>query len=127
MLIDGQLVEAESGTAFDNINPATEEVIGDVADASTHDMQRAIQAARRAFDESPWSTDGALRKRCLEQLQDALESEVEELRQELIDEVGAPRLLTYGPHLDEPLATGLRYPVKMIEEFAWERDLPDGS
>jgi len=127
MLIDGTLVEAESGQRFDNINPATEEVLGQVADGSQADMRRAIAAARRAFDETDWSTNRALRKRCLEQLQEAIESEREELREELIAEVGAPRMLTYGPQLDSPLEDGLRYPAKMIEEFEWERELPDGS
>jgi len=46
MLIDGELVEADSGATFENVNPATEEVIGSVADASTAEMQRAIAAAR---------------------------------------------------------------------------------
>ena len=63
MLVDGQLIEAESGKTFDNVNPATEEVLGAVADASTAEMQRAIDAARRAFDDSNWSTDRAFRKR----------------------------------------------------------------
>ena len=40
MLIDGKLVDADSGKTFDNINPATEEVLGQVADASTAEMQR---------------------------------------------------------------------------------------
>ena len=71
MLIDGKLVDGEAGT-FRNINPATEEVLGEVADASKADMQRAIDAARRAFDETDWSTHHALRKRCLEQLHAAL-------------------------------------------------------
>ena len=48
MLIDGELVEAQDGRRFDNLNPATEEVLGQVADASAADMQRAIAAARRA-------------------------------------------------------------------------------
>ena len=127
MLIDGELVEAASGKRFDNVNPATEDVLGQVADASTVDMQRAIAAARRAFDETDWSTNRGLRKRCLEQLQQALESEREELREELIAEVGCPRILTYAAQLDTPLEDGLRYPAKMIEEFPWERSLPDGS
>src|ERR1700728_707406 len=103
MLIDGLLVEAASGKRFDNINPATEEVLGQVADASTVDMQQAIVAARRAFDETDWSTNHAFRKHCLEQLQDAIESEQEQLREELIDEVGCPRMLTYSAQLDTPL------------------------
>ena len=127
MLIDGELVEAASGKRFDNINPANEEVLGQVADASPEDMRHAIVAARRAFDETDWSTNRALRKRCLEQLQEALEAEREELREELIAEVGAPRMLTYSVQLDAPLEDGLRYPAKMIDEFAWERDLPNGA
>ena len=78
MLIGGDLVEAASGKRFDNVNPATEEVLGQVADAGAEDMKRAITAARTAFDETDWSTNRALRKRCLEQLQAALESEREE-------------------------------------------------
>ena len=64
------------------------------------------------------------RKRCLQQLQDALEAEQEELREELVAEVGSPRFLTHLLQLDVPLADGLRYPVKMIDEFPWERELP---
>ena len=127
MMIDGELVEAASGKRFDNVNPATEDVLGPVADGSTEDMRRAIAAARRAFDESDWSTNRQLRKRCLEQLQEALESEREELREELIAEVGTPRLLTYGPQLDAPLEEALRWPAKMIDEFPWDRSLPDGT
>jgi len=123
MLIDGELVEAASGKRFENINPATEEVLGEVADASAEDMQRAIAAARRAFDETGWSTDHALRKRCLEQLQAALESEREEYREELVAEVGTPRMLTYAAQLDWPLEDALLYPARMIETFEWERPL----
>jgi acyl-CoA reductase-like NAD-dependent aldehyde dehydrogenase len=83
MMIDGRLVDGEAGT-FTNINPATEEVIGEVADASTADMHRAIDAARRAFDETDWGANHSFRQRCLLQLQEALESEQEELREELI-------------------------------------------
>jgi aldehyde dehydrogenase (NAD+) len=125
MLVEGQLIDADSGRTFDNVNPATEEVLGQVADASPAEMRRAIDAARRAFDETRWSTDRAFRQRCLEQLQEALEAEREELREELILEVGCPRMTTHGPALDQPLDGALRYPAKLIDEFAWETDLPD--
>jgi aldehyde dehydrogenase (NAD+) len=127
MLIDGKLVEAASGNTFDNINPATEEVIGVVSDAASADMHSAIDAARRAFDETDWSTNKALRKQCLLQLQAALESEQELLREELIAEVGAPRILTFAPQLDAPLKDGLRYPAELIDTFEWERELPPGD
>ena len=127
MLIAGDLVEAASGKRFENVNPATEEVLGEVADASAEDMQRAIDAARQAFDESDWSTNRSLRKRCLEQLQAALESEREEYREELIAEVGTPRMMTFAAQLDWPVDGALSWPAKMIDQFAWERDLPDGN
>ena len=124
MMIDGKLVEGQAGT-FTNINPATEETLGEVADASKADMLRAIDAARRAFDETDWSTNRELRKRCLLQLQEAIESEKEELREELILEVGAPRAITFGPQLDAPLEDGLKYPARLIDEYPWETDLGD--
>ncbi|MEV0674292.1 aldehyde dehydrogenase family protein [Mycobacterium sp. NPDC050441] len=124
MLIDGELVDGEAGT-FANINPANEEVLGEVSDASKADMNRAIDAARRSFDETDWSTDHQLRKRCLEQLHEAIVGELEELREELISEAGAPRAVTHGPQLDAPLADGLKYPARLIETFPWETDLGD--
>lgn len=122
MLIDGTLVEGAAG-AFDVINPATEEILGQVSDASSTDMHRAIDAARRAFDETDWSTNHLVRKRCLEQLQEALEAEKEDLREELIAEVGCPRAITFGPQLDAPLSDALRYPAELIDTFPWETDL----
>ena len=46
-----------------------------MADGSSADMHRAIDGARRAFDETDWSTNHELRKRCLTQLQEALEKD----------------------------------------------------
>jgi aldehyde dehydrogenase (NAD+) len=124
MMIDGKLVDGENGT-FPNINPATEEVLGEVADASMADMHRAIDAARRAFDQTDWSTNPELRKRCLEQFQEALEADKEAMREELILEAGCPRAVTFGPQLDAPLAEALKFPIKLIDEYPWETDLGD--
>src|ERR1035441_5166626 len=103
MLVDGELIGSDSGKTFDNVNPATEEIIGTVADASNAEMHRAIDAARRGFDETQWSSDRELRKRCPSQLQEALVNEREELREELILEVGCPRMTTHANQLDIPL------------------------
>ena len=125
MLIDGQLVNSVTGKTFSNIDPTSEQVLGETADGSIHEMERAIDAARRSFDETEWSTDRALRKRCLEQLQDALLSEREELRQELISEVGCPLMTTQGPQLDTPLDHTVPYAAKLIDEYPWQQDLTD--
>ena len=127
LLIDGRLVEAADGRTFDNINPATEDVLGPVADATRQDMDAAIAAARHAFDTGDWSTNKALRKHCLEQLQAALEDERELIRAELVAEVGTPVLMTYGPQLDAPLSDGLTWPASQIGTFRWERELPEGN
>src|SRR3974377_348801 len=110
MLVDGGAPGAASGSTCDNVNPATEEVLGEVADASAAEMGRAIDAARRAFDETDWSTNHAFRKRCLEQLHEALGAEQEELREQLILEVGCPRMTTNGPQLDAPLSEAIARP-----------------
>src|SRR3954453_19919929 len=127
LLIDGKLVESSSGATFDNVNPATEAVLGPTADATREDMDAAIAAARRAFDTTDWATDRALRKRALEQLQAALEEERELIRAELVAEVGTPVLMTYGPQLDAPLSDGLMWPAGQIDTFEWERRLSDGD
>jgi len=125
MLVDGELIGSDSGKTFDNVNPATEEIIGKVADGSNAEMHRAIDSARRAFDETDWSSNRELRKRCLSQLQEALSNEREELREELISEAGCPRMTTHANQLDIPLVGALGFPIKLIDEYAWRTDLPE--
>ena len=103
LFIDGKLVAGSGGT-FPKVNPATEEVLGVAADATVDDMGQAIEAARRAFDTTDWSTNTELRVRCLRQLQDVLTKHVEELRDLTIAEVGAPRMLTSEAQLEGPVA-----------------------
>ncbi len=123
MLIGGELVEAASGARYDNVNPATEEVIGTVADASVDDMQRAVGAARRAFDESAWATDPELRKRCLRQLHEALAKERETLRPQIVAEVGSPIMLTYAVQMDSCI-DDMEWDIECIDRIEWEYDLP---
>ena len=127
MLIDGELVLAASGAEFDNVSPATGLVLGATAAADAADMDRAIGASRRAFDETDWATNRGLRKRVLAQLQDAIEAEKEDLREELIAEVGCPVMTTQNAQLDWPLADALRYPTRLIDDFEWERILDGGG
>jgi aldehyde dehydrogenase (NAD+) len=123
MLIDGRLVEAEGGRTYPNVNPATEEVIGEVADATARDMDAAIAAARRAFDATDWSTNLALRARCLRQLHEALVKHREESRPQIVAEVGAPIQLTYAVQQDTCIEDML-WDIEYAERYAWERELP---
>jgi aldehyde dehydrogenase (NAD+) len=121
LLVDGKLVAGSGGT-FPTINPATEEVLGVAADATLEDMATAIGAARRAFDQTDWSTNVELRVRCLRQLQQAMRDHAEELRELTIAEVGAPRMLTAGAHLDGPIED-LSFAADTAESYQWTTDL----
>src|SRR3989442_1679788 len=57
--IDGESVDAASGRTLDVINPATREVIARVPDSGAADVDRAVQAARRAFDRDGWPQTSA--------------------------------------------------------------------
>ncbi len=121
-LIDGRLVDASNGARFENLNPATEEVIGHAADATKDDMDRAIAAARRAFDDSDWSRDPALRARCLEQLDRALQDEKEQLRAIVVYEAGACVSATPMMQIDYYL-DGFGYWAELARSYEYEREM----
>jgi len=98
-------------------------VLGTCTDAGTADMEQAIAAARRSFDSTDWATDHEFRKHCLLQLHDALQEEKEDIRAELIAEVGSTVGMTYIAQLEWPLADAVRWPAEYITKFAWERML----
>jgi aldehyde dehydrogenase (NAD+) len=80
MLIDGEWVDAVSGRRFATINPATGTVIDEVAEGDKADVDRAVQAARRAFDSGPWSKMNAReRGRLLYKFADLIEEHIDEL------------------------------------------------
>src|SRR6202789_4722183 len=55
MLINGKWVDAISGKTFPTYNPATGEVLAQVAEGDKADIDAAVKAARKAFDSGPWS------------------------------------------------------------------------
>ncbi|MFF0815045.1 aldehyde dehydrogenase family protein [Rhodococcus sp. NPDC003318] len=109
MLIDGELVASTGGHTYENINPANEDVIGTAPKAGVADVERAILAARRAFDTTSWSTDADFRRTCLIQLQTALRKNADALRPIIVAEAGLPIALTYDVGLDRS--------IEMISHF----------
>jgi aldehyde dehydrogenase (NAD+) len=118
------LVAASNGATFENVNPATEKVLGVAADGTKEDMDRAIAAARRAFDATRWSEDAAFRARCVRQLYDALKADKEQLRAIVVAEAGACVSLTGFMHVDEPIE-GMRYWAEKAASYAFERPMSD--
>lgn len=82
LYIGGKWVDSASGKTFDTVNPATGEVLATVAEAGPEDVDRAVNAARKAFDEGPWSRmSAASRSRLIYKLADLMEEHKEELAQ----------------------------------------------
>jgi acyl-CoA reductase-like NAD-dependent aldehyde dehydrogenase len=87
LLIGGQWRESSSGKTFPTINPATEEVITEVAEGTAEDAVAAAVAARKAFDDGPWGRmGGGERARILLRIADLIEARAEELAyREVVD------------------------------------------
>ena len=80
LLINGEWVASASGKTFDAIDPATESVICQLAAGEKEDVDRAVKAARRAFDDSAWSRMRPVeRERLMLKLADLIEHNAEEL------------------------------------------------
>jgi aldehyde dehydrogenase (NAD+) len=80
LLIDGEWCDAASGETFATHHPATEEKIADVARAGKADVDRAVKAARRAFEEGEWrAMDARDRGRVLNRLADLIAENADEL------------------------------------------------
>ena len=95
MLINGKWVDAASGKTFPTYNPATGEVLAHVAEGDKEDVDRAVAAARAAFDKGPWrNITPSERGRVIWKLADLLEKHLEEFAQlECLDQ-GKPLGLT---------------------------------
>ena len=82
LYIDGEYVPAIGGKTFDVTNPANEEVIATVSEAQAEDIDIAVAAARKAFDEGEWSKmEAAERSHLIYKFADLLEENREELAQ----------------------------------------------
>jgi phenylacetaldehyde dehydrogenase len=82
MLINGKWVEAASGKTFPTYNPATGEVLSNVAEGDREDIDRAVKAARAAFEKGPWAKiSPSERGRMMWRLADLIEKHTEEFAQ----------------------------------------------
>src|SRR5260370_20773394 len=99
--IGGGFVPPRSGHSFDDINPATEEVIAGVPDSDAHDVDDAVQAAKSVFP--AWSaTPAAERSRMLLKLADRIEQNLDELAR--LESADAGKPIRLARQLDIPRA-----------------------
>jgi acyl-CoA reductase-like NAD-dependent aldehyde dehydrogenase len=121
MLIDGEWVEAASGQTFATLDPASGEDIGQVAFAGAEDVERAVKAARKAFDEGPWTTKMTPPERAgvIYRIADLMEQHAEELAQ--IESLDNGKPVMYAQFVDVQHAVNhFRYfagwPTKIVGE-----------
>src|SRR5215475_4585911 len=80
LLIGGEWCEAADGKRFATVNPATEQVIAEIAEAGAPEVDAAVAAAREALRDGPWPMmTGAERGRILRRLADLMRERSEEL------------------------------------------------
>jgi phenylacetaldehyde dehydrogenase len=106
MFINGQWMDAASGKTFETPNPATGETLARVAEGDAEDINRAVKAARKAFEEGPWSRMSASeRGRIIWRIGDLILEHTDELAQlESLDN-GKPFVIARAA--DVPLAADL--------------------
>jgi aldehyde dehydrogenase (NAD+) len=115
-------VESSERKEFANIDPATAQVIGTTCEASDDDVDRAIGAARHAFDTTTWRLDHEFRRHCLGQFQAAIRAASDELRAVVVAEAGSPIALTYAFQVDDPIAD-LGYWLPLTTDFEYRREM----
>src|ERR1700689_5121177 len=106
ILINGRWVEAASGKTFPTYNPATGEVLSRVAEGDKEDIDRAVKAAREAFDHGPWSKiTPSERGRMIWKIADLIEKHLEEFAQ--LESLDNGKPLTVARVADVPLAADM--------------------
>src|SRR5688500_12966884 len=118
LFIGGEWVAATSGRQIEVVSPNSEEVIARVAEAGPDDMDRAVAAAREAFDHGPWpTTPPAERAAKLMEMLDLLEPRVPELGAAWTAQVGG--LASFAPMMHGGAVAGLRGIAALGHSFPW--------
>ena len=121
LYIDGEIREAEGGKFFDNRNPWTDEVVGRAADASANDVDAAIAAARKAFDETDWATDRDGRFELVSKYMQLLVDNRDRLALISRYEAGAAVGAAFRAHIDGALNGGNDL-LECFKKVTWEED-----
>ncbi len=99
LFIGGEWVDPSTGESFQTINPATEEAITDIAKGDARDIDRAVAAARKAFDGGKWSDMPASKRgKILWKIADLMESKIDEFA--MLETLDAGKPLAESKHVE---------------------------
>jgi aldehyde dehydrogenase (NAD+) len=125
LYIDGVWQDSDGDAVLTVLNPATEEVIGIVPDATEGDVRRAVGAARRAFDEGPWPAFSPReRAALLLRMADVMERRAGELKELAIREAGSTRALADTLQVSIPLQHFRDMAERVLLQFPFEKPMP---
>lgn len=115
--IDGRYVDAASGETFETLNPATGQVLAQIASGGAEDVDRAVRAARRAFEAGDWAHMAPLqRKKILLKFADLIEAHRDELALLETLDCGKPIRDARGVDLPDTIET-LRWHAEAIDKL----------
>ncbi|MEN1679378.1 MAG: aldehyde dehydrogenase family protein [Planctomycetota bacterium] len=118
--IGGRWVDSVSGKTFETINPATEEVIANVAEGDKADVDAAVASARKAFDSGPWrKMDARDRGRLMLKLADLMEADA--------DHLAALETLDNGKPISDSKAADIPLAIDTIRYYAGWADKIHGA
>jgi aldehyde dehydrogenase (NAD+) len=122
--IGGQWVAPAGTGTLDVISPHTEDVIGRVPEGTTADMDRAVAAAREAFDNGPWpQMEPADRAAAVGRLADLYATRLDEMAELITEEMGSPITFSQLAQAPQPQMM-LSYFAELGRNFTWEDDRP---
>ena len=124
LYIDGELRDATGGRTFDVISPWTGETVGKAADGGAEDVEAAIAAARRAFDETDWAENKDKRLELVKKLRALFEQNRDRMADLSVHEAGAARGAVNRAHVAMALDGWDDY-LKVFDQVEWEKDYGD--
>jgi betaine-aldehyde dehydrogenase len=122
LFIGGEMVKPESDAVIEVVSPVTEERIGTAPSSTPGDFDRAVRAARAAFDDGPWPRMSPQeRANLLEPFTEYLRSRVPQIAQLITEEMGSP--ISFSNRLQAPVPIMLLdYYRKLAATFPFEED-----
>jgi acyl-CoA reductase-like NAD-dependent aldehyde dehydrogenase len=121
LYVDGAWVPSTGTATIDVVNPATEQVIGRIAEGTADDVDRAVRAARAAFD--GWSrTSVEERAKFLTRLHEALSARAEEIARTITEEMGSPARFAQAVQAGLPVTVMGTY-AQLVADYAFEETI----
>ncbi|MED4205361.1 5-carboxymethyl-2-hydroxymuconate semialdehyde dehydrogenase [Neobacillus mesonae] len=114
LYINGEFVDAESGVTFENINPFTNQVNNNVAEGRAADMDKAVAAAKYAFEKGPWgSLKVSERMKFINRIADLIDEEIEDIA--ILESLDTGLPISQTKNMTARAAENFRFYARMVQ------------